>query len=245
MTRYQEIPWLRIGAESVAIVGSILLAFAIEAWWADQQQREEELILLTSLKEEAQNNLREIDRELVYRRAAADGVTKLLDASAGNSRLESMELDQLLGTLVWWSEASWSTGAFNGLIQGGRLALIESESLRSMIAALPELFDEVKRIELQDLETFRNALMPFLYKNALVPQLSNAQLVMPGGAGDFSQQRLPIGEQRDHTGLIENTEFIGIITHRFWDQTDAVDIYAQLRETLQKFTLAIDESMQE
>ena len=107
MTRYQEIPWLRIGAESVAIVGSILLAFAIEAWWADQQQREEELILLTSLKEEAQNNLREIDRELVYRRAAADGVTKLLDASAGNSRLESMELDQLLGTLVWWLEASW------------------------------------------------------------------------------------------------------------------------------------------
>jgi hypothetical protein len=37
MTRLQDIPWVRILAESVAIVASILLAFAVDAWWADRQ----------------------------------------------------------------------------------------------------------------------------------------------------------------------------------------------------------------
>ena len=32
MTRIQSVPWLRIGAESVAIIASILLAFAIDSW---------------------------------------------------------------------------------------------------------------------------------------------------------------------------------------------------------------------
>ncbi len=35
----REIPWLRIGVEGVVIVGSILLAFGIDAWRDESAQR--------------------------------------------------------------------------------------------------------------------------------------------------------------------------------------------------------------
>ena len=37
VTNASEIPWKRITVEAVAIVGSILLAFAIDTWWDDRQ----------------------------------------------------------------------------------------------------------------------------------------------------------------------------------------------------------------
>ncbi len=37
MTR--QIPWLRVFGEGLVIVVSILLAFGIEAWWAERLKR--------------------------------------------------------------------------------------------------------------------------------------------------------------------------------------------------------------
>jgi hypothetical protein len=36
-----QIPWFRVFVEGVVIVGSILLAFGIEAWWDGRQERQE------------------------------------------------------------------------------------------------------------------------------------------------------------------------------------------------------------
>ena len=46
------IPWLRVFVEGVVIVGSILLAFGIDAWWEGRQERAEEQQLLTNLQQE-------------------------------------------------------------------------------------------------------------------------------------------------------------------------------------------------
>ena len=35
-----QVPWLRVFVEGVVIVGSILLAFGIDAWWERLGQRE-------------------------------------------------------------------------------------------------------------------------------------------------------------------------------------------------------------
>jgi hypothetical protein len=46
------ISWPRITTEAAAIVGSILLAFAIDAWWDERQLRAEEQEILRGLKGE-------------------------------------------------------------------------------------------------------------------------------------------------------------------------------------------------
>jgi hypothetical protein len=40
----RQIPWLRVFVEGVVIVGSILLAFGIDAWWEERQEGVEELL---------------------------------------------------------------------------------------------------------------------------------------------------------------------------------------------------------
>ena len=48
----RQVPWLRVFVEGVVIVGSILMACGIEAWWAESKERAEEQNLLTALHSE-------------------------------------------------------------------------------------------------------------------------------------------------------------------------------------------------
>ena len=50
MNDTQKLPWKRLLAEATAIVLSILLAFAIDAWWEDRGDRQAEKLLLHRLK---------------------------------------------------------------------------------------------------------------------------------------------------------------------------------------------------
>ena len=50
MTTHQKLPWKRLFAEGTAIVLSILLAFAIDAWWEDRSDQQAEQLLFQRLK---------------------------------------------------------------------------------------------------------------------------------------------------------------------------------------------------
>ena len=52
MQSKQDIPWARITIEATAIIVSILVAFAIDAWWEDRRERQEERDYLSSLRQE-------------------------------------------------------------------------------------------------------------------------------------------------------------------------------------------------
>jgi hypothetical protein len=43
MTKAERIPWKRLSVEAMAIVASILLAFAIDAWWEDLARSSDEV----------------------------------------------------------------------------------------------------------------------------------------------------------------------------------------------------------
>jgi hypothetical protein len=50
MASIQSVQWLRIGAESVTIIGSILLALAIDASWDSRIERAEKQAHLGTLQ---------------------------------------------------------------------------------------------------------------------------------------------------------------------------------------------------
>ena len=56
MTENQKLPWKRLAAEAIAIVASILLAFAIDAAWDERNERMEEKEVLRSLQLEFEAN---------------------------------------------------------------------------------------------------------------------------------------------------------------------------------------------
>ena len=63
MNQPQEIPWKRILVEATAIVASILLAFAIDAWWQDRAERFVELQYLEAMREDLVHSLELLDDE--------------------------------------------------------------------------------------------------------------------------------------------------------------------------------------
>ena len=47
-----QVPWLRVFVEGVVIVGSILLAFGLQAWWDELGRRDQEQMLINGLSED-------------------------------------------------------------------------------------------------------------------------------------------------------------------------------------------------
>jgi len=57
MTDSKDIPWKRISIEAAAVVASILLAFAIDAWWHESQKQEDIHLSLERLSDNLKTTL--------------------------------------------------------------------------------------------------------------------------------------------------------------------------------------------
>jgi len=116
MATLRDIQWLRIGTESLAIVGSILLAFAIDAWWDEHTREDRESVLLSGLLEDLREDLVDYDGFVTSsqgRILAAD----LLFALA----------DDPLGTPVALNDAeAFEIAAGNAFLRLGRPSQLET-----------------------------------------------------------------------------------------------------------------------
>jgi len=142
MTKSQTIPWLRLGTESVAIVGSILLAFAIDAWWGEQQERRLESEYLAAILDEISRNLEAVpgNRDILDR-----SYSDLLHARAllrsGTYRDNASSFVMSLNRGLLYGVPSISTAIFDDLSNSGRMVTIEDLRLRR------EVMDVYARIE--------------------------------------------------------------------------------------------------
>jgi hypothetical protein len=134
MAKMGQIPWLRIAAEGVAIVASILLAFAIDAAWAGRQEASRERAVLNGLADD----FRESRAELVE-------VIEIHDRS--QQRFESYLAATPAELLAWPSDSVVSmqvlapsytfdprTATLDGLQSAGELRLIQDPRIQSALA---------------------------------------------------------------------------------------------------------------
>lgn len=77
LSRHRDIPWLRIAAEGSAIVASILLAFAIDAWWDKRGDQIRERAMLTEMRAEFAQAESRILFLLSQHRSALDAFTQM------------------------------------------------------------------------------------------------------------------------------------------------------------------------
>jgi len=241
MPNTNNIQWKRISAEGAAIVLSILLAFSIQAWWDDHQDRAEEQGILLGLKSEFEQNLGLIEIELSYRDAVVDSILKIFDASVARTSLEPDVFDELLGDLTWWQNIAYSRGAIDGLLQSGGLSLIENEELRRVLASMPSRYDSTTRSELNDKDTTRNVVIPFLNSHSSLSQIANTMAKGRPGTGMTPTPPIyPIAEQQDHTALLRDPEFLGILIQEHWDHLEAIVAYKSLKAALENSIRLID-----
>jgi len=135
MTKLHNIPWLRIGAESVAIVASILLAFAIDAWWEGIKDRRLETEYLERLLEDQQANIAMVESlNLQQARQLANARRSYPLVSHGDwdgLDTNSAVISSYLASPT--PSPTWVDDTFEELKSTGNLNLLRSASLRTAL----------------------------------------------------------------------------------------------------------------
>jgi len=141
----QSLPWKRLFAEATAIVLSILLAFAIDAWWDDRGDRRAEQLLLQRLRAdflEIQSALLLIESE---HRETSAGCIALMSIEKGNSVPATSEYDRMVA-LVFLTSRTFNpgTGAVAAFLSGGGARLVDNPQLANRLLAWPGLVEELQ-----------------------------------------------------------------------------------------------------
>lgn len=139
----------RLLLESAVIITSILAAFALDTWWDDQQERREERETLQSLQTEF-SSARE---KILYYRSIQERILLSVNSVSDsiNNALVRRDLEVTVAdTALAWAyippTTTVSLGTLAGLINSGRLGIVQDARLRSALGSwgmeLGELAEE-------------------------------------------------------------------------------------------------------
>ena len=223
MTETQNIPWKRTAVEAVAIVASILLAFAIDAGWREYVEGQRAREVLIALLDDFETSKANINDWRNFHLAVQQSNIKLLNAvTSSEITLTNDQIGRLLGELSWWDSGSYfSTGALNSLIYGGELSVIEDDALRQLLADWPSQIQYVESLQRQDYDYFLNVWTPFLRANSYLPLQSPIGTRMPGRPDEpMFAIDLQLEGSWSYAEMVASEEFHNILTQKSWIQFD-------------------------
>jgi hypothetical protein len=156
------VPWLRLTAQGVAIVASILLAFAIDAWWQGRLGEGEKRQILVSLQNEFEiHRSTLIERELRWTERETS-IVRLLQLMQSGEFPGPAVMDTLVDDLTYPGTWDPGSGARDALIASGRLELIDNLELRNQLSEWQGRVDEVRDNEAASREMILRIFNPFL-----------------------------------------------------------------------------------
>ncbi len=136
MTADQRIPWKRLSVEGAAIVVSILLAFAIDAWYAGIHERSQEIAWVSGIRDDLVADQRQLD-ELLNGNASNMEVIRELISSIDNPSYDVENTVEYLrklkqATITYFFRPTTTT--YTELTGGGGLSTISNRSfIRAVI----------------------------------------------------------------------------------------------------------------
>jgi hypothetical protein len=133
MNESRNIPWLRISVEGVAVVVSILFAFAIDAWWVERLDRISERQELQRLQSEFTDNIREnpsfTGKAMPNARSASLQIYDLL-TQAIDKKLDRIDVPGLLiADMLRTPTLDIETPVLDSLIRSGRIEKIRNTEI--------------------------------------------------------------------------------------------------------------------
>ena len=223
MAGKENIAWKRVGVEATAIVLSILLAFAIDAWWEDRQERQFEQEMLLGLQNEYQGH-REI---LVYHNKLyvlfLSSIANLMDAcESGVWTSTESSVDLAISNLVSPTTTDLGAGVLQSLISAGKLEVLGDKQLRYELAEWQSVLDELTDDQVNMTDQIGSLVIPFLTREGIpfgglqhwgsTPSPSSIRTLSSDGA---AMQR-----------LFSSAEFRSILEARFGFMSHAVDEFS-------------------
>jgi hypothetical protein len=209
--------WRRFGIEAVVIIGSILLAFAIDAAWATRKETAEVIEALESVREELVANRDYFEGIAAAHHRVAEAGFELLTLTGPQPEIESVERIQFLIGELWYRAGldSPGTGAAAALIASGRVSQVQDPALRQALAEWPAYVERQRQILdlIYQENRFHERMVLF------VPQLGIDRL---NGMGTSEVARARFRESapeasrfpQNYEGLLSDLEFENGVTSR-------------------------------
>jgi hypothetical protein len=213
--------------EGIAIVASILLAFAIDAWWDDRQREEaEQVVLLTLLNDFRDKQVLLSDMNRFSESIVESVETLLMAATSTENSLSENEIDRLIGD-TWWvsNEAVWDSAPLSQLVAGGNLSVISNPKLVQQLAELQVAIERVKYHSRNDSAFHANTMIPFMLANSNMSQITAAIAYRPGFPELTIQSRqLGVSEGRRHSELLATVEYQNLLVAKMERLSDILEV---------------------
>lgn len=155
-------PWVRAGIEAAVIVGSILLAFAIDASWDRAQERGQERALLEDLEQEYTALQSDVAGRIERNRGIIDALTTILEIGAGAAPPPIDQLDAAYRLLVVAPTWDPQRSVTETLFSSGLVDVIQSAELREALSRWNGQIDELRDNEAEIRLAMREQLLPYL-----------------------------------------------------------------------------------
>lgn len=183
MNHDQKIQWKRISVEAAAIVASILLAFAIEAWWGERQERNLEQEALIGLRTDYLNHRDLLARDKSQHLSIIQSVSDLMDAARiGAWESDESSIHEAMALLVTPSTTDLGNGVRDSLISAGNIEIIGDQQLRYELSGWDSSMDELT----DDQELGRKIVMELI-----IPYLTRSGISFIGAIGTFDEFPMP------------------------------------------------------
>lgn len=154
--------WRRVAVESVTIVGSILLAFAIQAWWESLQEADLKAQALVTLEEE----LALLDTLLAWSddnsKRVATGAARAIQAAQDPASAPVEVVSAAVADLTAKTTTDASLTSYDMLVNSGNLDVLSDPVLTKHLVMLRTLMVVKDRVEARELAFLDGQLEPFV-----------------------------------------------------------------------------------
>jgi hypothetical protein len=147
MAKFRIIPWMTITVEAVAIVLSILMAFAIDAWWAEKKENDVEQVALLALRNDFMASREQLAGVLFSLESARTDFAHFQSVTSA----ELVEIDpgtirKFLTALAKNHTFDPVTATLDALVNDGRLGLISDTQLLTQLSNWRRSLDNIEDI---------------------------------------------------------------------------------------------------
>ncbi len=242
MINTRDIPWIRIAAEATAVLVSILLAFAIDAWWAERLERITEREELSRLYNEFSSNRERLDQWvsadgfMQRARSSSLRISEILDAAIkGGSETVSV-LDVQIGDILRTATFEAETPVYESLVRSGRIEIIENREIVTAIAVWERSLRNAAEIEQTRRQFVNNQLLPALVAGSNIQHVLMNRFV--------PVQIAPLDPNR-MTEIRVDPVLVNLVGERFYWGALTLRSLTQVRDTADHVMFVISKSLEQ
>lgn len=206
--------------DAIVVVCSILLAFAIDAWWDDRSERKAEIVLLKRMHADFSDVRAMLEVTLKDHAETHDACVALLEFEIGETLPDTPEVDSMVAK-VFIASRTFNPGsaAVAAFLNSDRARLVRNQPLADLLLAWSGLVEEVQEEEAQLQKGVSERWTPYLAtRTSLGPYVATYEVLKSG----LPSHVLAPSQRKS---LTVDEEFVNHVLNRYtWQQLALRDI---------------------